>query len=403
MIAYVWVALGGAIGSVCRFGFGVAAARLWGESFPWGTIAINIIGSFVIGFFGTLTAPGGLLPGGPNLRIFVMVGICGGFTTFSSFSLQTLSLAREGSWFGAAGNVALSVTLCITAVTIGHLSGERIGLLRGQAPAGPPHVLAVLDRIETARPVLAAAALAADRVGKARIEVLHVRHTATQGFMLTEEVMTEARLQEVSGAAALQSRVLHDAFLTWRAESGAGTWREEAGDAERTVTAEAKAADIVVMARLPASEAAPARRALNAVLFDARQPLLLVSETVPSTLGMHIAVAWKPGKAAGRALAAALPLLRRAERITVLMAGEDGNTPPALPPLLARERIVAHAHRFDVAGRGIGAALLAEANRCGADLLVMGAYTRNRLSEAAFGGATRTVLAQADLPVLLRH
>src|SRR3954449_3659299 len=101
MIAYLWVGLGSALGGMARYGFGLLASRLWGDAFPWGTVIINVVGSFVIGFFGGLTLPDGPMPANPNLRTFVMVGICGGFTTFSSFSLQTLTLARDGIWFGA--------------------------------------------------------------------------------------------------------------------------------------------------------------------------------------------------------------------------------------------------------------------------------------------------------------
>ena len=126
----LWVALGSALGGVARYQFGLIAARLWGESFPWGTVIINVLGSFVIGLFGTLTVADGVLPASPAMRVFVMVGLCGGFTTFSAFSLQTMLLAREGGWFGAAANVVLSVALCLLAVTVGHLSAGRLGAPR---------------------------------------------------------------------------------------------------------------------------------------------------------------------------------------------------------------------------------------------------------------------------------
>lgn len=122
----LWVALGSALGGVGRYGMGLAVARWLGDSFPWGTLLINILGSFVIGFFGALTLPQGVMPAPANLRLFVMVGICGGFTTFSSFSLQTLYLARDGGWFPAAANVVLSVLLCLAAVTIGQIAAERL-------------------------------------------------------------------------------------------------------------------------------------------------------------------------------------------------------------------------------------------------------------------------------------
>ncbi len=131
MAASLWVALGGALGSVGRYWTGLWIARLLGEMFPWGTLAINIVGSFVIGLFATLTVADGPLPASVNARLFVMAGICGGYTTFSAFSLQTLALARAGHWAWAAGYVGLSVVLCLASVTAGHLLAVRFGLLTG--------------------------------------------------------------------------------------------------------------------------------------------------------------------------------------------------------------------------------------------------------------------------------
>ena len=127
MIPYLYVALGGAIGSVGRYWTGLLAARLWGDGFPWGTLLINVLGSFVIGGFATLTLPDGPLPAGLNLRVFVIVGLCGGYTTFSSFSLQTFLLIRAGEWGAALANAMLSVVLCLAAVTLGSLLAMRLG------------------------------------------------------------------------------------------------------------------------------------------------------------------------------------------------------------------------------------------------------------------------------------
>jgi len=118
---YFWIAVGGALGSMARFWLAAFVATLLGPQFPWGTILINIVGSFVIGFFSTFTGPGGRYLVSFDARAFVMVGICGGFTTFSAFSLQTLDLARGGHWLWAGGNVVLSVVLCLLAVWLGHL------------------------------------------------------------------------------------------------------------------------------------------------------------------------------------------------------------------------------------------------------------------------------------------
>jgi CrcB protein len=125
-LTYFWVGLGGALGSVGRYWMAVAVTLITGPAFPWGTILINVLGSFVIGFFSNLTGTGGTLIVPTDARAFVMVGICGGFTTFSSFSLQTLDLAREGRWFPALANIVMSVLFCLAAVIAGYAAAAWI-------------------------------------------------------------------------------------------------------------------------------------------------------------------------------------------------------------------------------------------------------------------------------------
>ena len=132
LVATLWVAAGGALGSVARYWMGIIVAHLAGDAFPWGTLLINIIGSFVIGYFGILTLPDGPRPVIPDIRLFVLVGICGGFTTFSSFSLQTIELLRDGEIVRALAYIAASVLLCLIATVLGIYAGQ-LGML---APAG---------------------------------------------------------------------------------------------------------------------------------------------------------------------------------------------------------------------------------------------------------------------------
>lgn len=124
---YFWVALGGALGSMARYGLANAAAAI-SVTIPWGTIIINVMGSFIIGWFATLSSHEGRLPLPVEARLFVMVGICGGFTTFSAFSLQTFALIRTDQWLPASANVLLSVLLCVLATALGHLVADRFGL-----------------------------------------------------------------------------------------------------------------------------------------------------------------------------------------------------------------------------------------------------------------------------------
>lgn len=125
MNLYLWVALGSAIGGCLRYALGHELLPHHGGSLPWPTILINIIGSFFIGFFGTLTVAGSRWAAPEHIRIFVMVGICGGFTTFSSFSLQTYDLLRSGFWGRALLNIGFSVVLCLGAVALGHVTAQQ--------------------------------------------------------------------------------------------------------------------------------------------------------------------------------------------------------------------------------------------------------------------------------------
>jgi fluoride exporter len=127
---YFWIAVGSAFGGVARFWLAGAVARLVGETFPWGTLLINVSGSFVIGFFGTLTGPDGRVFVGTTGRQFVMVGICGGFTTFSAFSLQTLNLVNDGEWMSAGWYIAASVVLCLVAVWAGYALAVSLNAAR---------------------------------------------------------------------------------------------------------------------------------------------------------------------------------------------------------------------------------------------------------------------------------
>jgi CrcB protein len=113
---YLWIALGGALGSVLRFAVAAFVHERAGAPW-WGTLTVNVAGSFAIGFAAAWREQA-------FVRDFVMIGILGGFTTFSAFSLQTLDLLRAGHMGVALANVALSVLVCLLAVWLGHVAGQ---------------------------------------------------------------------------------------------------------------------------------------------------------------------------------------------------------------------------------------------------------------------------------------
>lgn len=131
MITYLLIALGSALGGVARYGCSSLLARAVGETFPWGTLAVNVTGSFIIGIFTALTGPDGRVLIAPDARLFVTVGFCGGYTTFSSFSLQTLTLIRSGEIAAAGLNAGLSLALCMLSVWAGFAAGMLINQGKG--------------------------------------------------------------------------------------------------------------------------------------------------------------------------------------------------------------------------------------------------------------------------------
>ncbi|HEY5047460.1 MAG TPA: fluoride efflux transporter CrcB [Rhizomicrobium sp.] len=128
---YLAVAAGGAIGTMARYFLSGVIANAFGQTFPWGTLVINVTGSFIIGFFATLTGPDGRFLVSGTTRQFVMVGICGGYTTFSSFSLQTLNLMNDREWLYSTGNIVGSVVLCMFFVWLGATVATALNQLKG--------------------------------------------------------------------------------------------------------------------------------------------------------------------------------------------------------------------------------------------------------------------------------
>jgi len=269
--------------------------------------------------------------------------------------------------------------------------------------------LAVLNHVETCRAALVAADLVAAPWRADAIDVLHVRPASDPSFLPTEEVMTPDRKARFEQAAQARSAALRAAFEAWRAARAAGaqaSWREEVGAEPAVVVAQADMADLVVIGRAAHNEPGDGKAAIEAALFKSRAPILLVPETVPFSIGNHVAIAWKPGETAERAILAAAPILRTAARVTILIGEELDGERPLPDDLLAAIGASGRApapHHFKLGGLSSGIALLAEAHRVGADAMVMGAYGRWRVLELLIGGATRDVLAHADIPLFMHH
>lgn len=123
---YLAIALGGALGSVARYLCALAGIALLGPYFPWGTLGVNVAGSFLIGLYAALTGSGGRLQATAAMRQGVMSGFCGGFTTFSVFSLESIRLFDAGQWGLALGYVGVSATTWLAGAWLGHRMGQGL-------------------------------------------------------------------------------------------------------------------------------------------------------------------------------------------------------------------------------------------------------------------------------------
>lgn len=407
MLTYVLIGLGGALGSVARAWLGNAMVALTGPSFPWGTILINIVGSFVIGFFGTLTATDGRFAVPFDVRAFVMVGICGGFTTFSSFSLQTLELLRDGRTGHALANIALSVALCLAGVAAGYSLAlmtrtSRLAVIGAATPGSiSDSTLVALHRPEAVHGMLAVARqLMAREDG--RITALAIDGPVLADLQPTEKVLTRDRKMEIAGRRTDWVELMRSPLDRWaeqeRITGHPARWIEVRGDGASAIAEHGRSAHLLLMEQSIGDASVRAR--IHAALIRAHRPVLLVPSGHAGELGQVIAVAWRDDPHVRLAVRTAAPLLSKAKRVLILqIGGEQDNVPPdAAFYDLPIERFTVSA-----AGGDAGLRLLSMAHEAGADLLVMGSYSHGNLREKLFDGLTESMLRHADLPVLLQH
>ncbi|MGE5517400.1 MAG: universal stress protein [Bacteroidota bacterium] len=255
----------------------------------------------------------------------------------------------------------------------------------------------------------------------AHVVGLHVRTDPTSAVPLVgegmsggmvEEMMTIAERQAAERAAKARTAfdaavARHGVPLASAPTAGASAqWEDIVGREEESVAWRGRLSDLVVMGRPTGGLETPALLTLNAALMESGKPLLLAPPTAPATIGRHVTVAWNGSAEAGRAVAFALPLMQRAEAVTILTLTEDTRTVSApggeLAAFLAWHGITAQAQVLN-AGSNAGTVLLNQCAALGSDLLVMGAYTHSRLRQLILGGVTRHILGHATLPCLLCH
>jgi hypothetical protein len=184
------------------------------------------------------------------------------------------------------------------------------------------------------------------------------------------------------------------------------TWLGDAPSGHDFVGSYGRVFDMIVLARPGDEWQSPSMVTLESALFESGRPVLIAPPTSPRTLGTNVLIAWNSSTEQARTMADAMPLLRRAERITICtvegstVAGPSGEQ---MARSLKINGMVAETITLKPSKRGAGETILAKANELGCDLIVKGAYTQSRLRQMIFGGTTRHILANANLPVLMAH
>ncbi len=267
------------------------------------------------------------------------------------------------------------------------------------------------------------AGLGVARRFQAHLSALFVRIDPLDAIPIVGEGVSPAIIDQLTEAAAAEmDRQRAAATATFEAACRAASvpqadtapgprgpsagWREETGRRDDLVPRRARASDLVVFGSAE-GDASPDRVAvLEATLFGAGRPLLLVPPTPPAAIGERVAIAWNDGAEAARAVAGALPFLDSAKAVQVLTAETRRIAPEVAQDLvgyLQWRGIAAERQPVAATDEPVAEALLQAAAAAGADLLVMGGYGRTRLSELVLGGVTRHVLSHPSLPVLMAH
>jgi nucleotide-binding universal stress UspA family protein len=256
------------------------------------------------------------------------------------------------------------------------------------------------------------------------IDALHAKGDPRDAIPVIGEGMSGPLVEEILQVAERDSNSrsarAKEAYEAWRAKHNVPVcdappppgaiscaWREVQGNEEDVVSRRGRVADLIVVARPADGKDLAIETVIETVLFDTGRPVLVAPPTLPQTMGERVAIFWNGSIQVSRAIGYAMPLLRRAKEVRILTADEakhaEAGGDTGLMRHLGWHGVRATVHRFQPAPRAVGEALLGEAYKGAADLLVMGAFTQSRLRQIIIGGVTRRVLAEAKLPVLMAH
>ncbi|MCI4678710.1 universal stress protein [Rhodoblastus acidophilus] len=267
------------------------------------------------------------------------------------------------------------------------------------------HICALLPEVETALSTLQCA-VAAARGFAAEICAAHVGFDARAALVDAEETEIQQLREIYEGppeVRAARVKAVVDGFCATASGAPPIRWHDDAGDVAANVAMETGGAGLIVVSRPVHLDAADA---FHAALFGGRRLVLVAPRDVADggrVIGRHIVIGWKPGAPVEETAQAASPWLKRAEKITVLWAARPGSGPyePSARAFFERLGVEVEIAKLARSAGSVGHDLIGESTRRGADCLLIGAYTHGAWWETMFGGVTRDVLAEANVPVFM--
>jgi Universal stress protein family len=264
-------------------------------------------------------------------------------------------------------------------------------------------VFAVLNHPGDVEALLEAGARLLEIGGGGSLTALAVRIPPEATILPSEEVLTAPRAAAIRAEQENWAGQLRELFDAWASRANRSSiraeWLDLEGDIADIVADRGRRADLVVVAQALDQDSRRARDSLHAALFAGDSPVLIVPSNFTKPFGRVAAIAWKDDERAVKAVRASIPMLNQASRVVVLCA----DTPAETPAILREHGIAAEPYGVPDGDGSTGERLLSAAHHVGADLLVMGAFAHGAWREAMFGGVTRTMLAGADLPLLMCH
>ena len=282
-------------------------------------------------------------------------------------------------------------------------------------------ILVSVDGSEASQQALRAGFTVGKTLG-AHIDVIHVRTDPKDTVPLLGEGMSVAMIEDMMDVAEREStdrassaRSVFEALVSeygatvsnqTETEGFSVNWVEETGREDDAVAMHGRLADLIVAPRPTESSDVSANLALNAALFESGRPVLVVPPEGCKEIGRNVVISWNGSAEAARAVASAMSLIQAAENPTVFTVDSErtsGERAPELATYLGWHGINCDTHTLSGPSTSVGTKLMEEVNGCGADLLVMGAYTHSRMRQLIFGGVTRHVLETATIPVLMAH